>query len=322
VEHPPDQIRPIVDAFSPTAAEIDQAADILLAAQAADWAPIRHRHLGRDQLHDRASYRYFWQVLQRAHRTSFSQGPSCRPRCARAFSPKAGAETKGHEKSGFKAHNLICFLPTRFPRSDTHDPCVPDRCFVAGPAGRPGRTRRPACQGQDQQECQEGRRPGRTRAGAARRRRSPNAAAALVGFGHYDCEFSQTVNVAMNPKHEGYVDVTFGKNVYTMKPVLSSTGAVRLEDVRGKTLMLQIAYKSMLMDTQAGRLVDECVSQKQLAAKKAAEGAPAGTAGGPERARPKPSSKASPSQERTLGSVFFAGTPPSCPFRLCMHRSM
>ncbi|MCO5976227.1 hypothetical protein [Ideonella oryzae] len=102
-----------------------------------------------------------------------------------------------------------------------------------------------------------------------------NAAAALVGFGHYDCEFSQTVNVAMNPKHEGYVDVTFGKNVYTMKPVLSSTGAVRLEDVRGKTLMLQIAYKSMLMDTQVGRrLVDECVSEKQLAAKKAAEGAP------------------------------------------------
>ncbi|KAB0584918.1 hypothetical protein F7Q92_01820 [Ideonella dechloratans] len=102
-----------------------------------------------------------------------------------------------------------------------------------------------------------------------------NAAAALVDFGHYDCEFSQTVNVVMNPKHAGYVDVTFGKNVYTMKPVLSSTGAVRLEDVRGKTLMLQIAYKSMLMDTQVGRrLVDECVSQKQLEAKKAAEGVP------------------------------------------------
>ena len=30
-----------------------------------DWAPIRHR----DTLHDRASYRYFWQVLERAHRT-------------------------------------------------------------------------------------------------------------------------------------------------------------------------------------------------------------------------------------------------------------
>ena len=41
-----------------------------MAAQAADWAPIRHR----DTLHDRASYRYFWQVLQRAHRTAF-RGP-------------------------------------------------------------------------------------------------------------------------------------------------------------------------------------------------------------------------------------------------------
>lgn len=101
------------------------------------------------------------------------------------------------------------------------------------------------------------------------------AAAALVDYGHYDCEFSQTVNVTTNPKNDGYVDVIFGKNIYTMKPVLSSTGAVRLEDVKGKTLMLQIAYKSMLMDTQAGRrLVDECVSEKQLAAKKAAEGTP------------------------------------------------
>ena len=37
-----------------------------------------------------------------------------------------------------------------------------------------------------------------------------------------------------------------------MKPVLSSTGALRLEDVKGRVLMLQIANKSMLMDTQAG----------------------------------------------------------------------
>jgi len=35
------------------------------AAAAADGAPIRHR----DTLHDRASYRYFWQVLERAWRT-------------------------------------------------------------------------------------------------------------------------------------------------------------------------------------------------------------------------------------------------------------
>ncbi|MEO8299962.1 MAG: aldolase/citrate lyase family protein [Burkholderiales bacterium] len=70
----PDQIRPIVDAFSPTSAEVDQAVEILLAAQAADWGPIRHRYAGKDQLHDRASYRYFWHVLDRAHRTSFAHG--------------------------------------------------------------------------------------------------------------------------------------------------------------------------------------------------------------------------------------------------------
>lgn len=61
----PAQIRPILDAMSPNAAEIELASEIVLAAQAADWAPISHK----GQLHDRASYRFFWQVLQRAHST-------------------------------------------------------------------------------------------------------------------------------------------------------------------------------------------------------------------------------------------------------------
>lgn len=65
----PDQIEPIVEAFAPTVAEVDEAIEILLAAQAAQWAPIRHRHLGQDRLHDRASYRYFWHVIGRARRT-------------------------------------------------------------------------------------------------------------------------------------------------------------------------------------------------------------------------------------------------------------
>ena len=61
----PAQIRPIIDAFAPTAAEVDEAIEIIAAAQAAHWAPIRHR----DTLHDRASYRYFWHVIERARRT-------------------------------------------------------------------------------------------------------------------------------------------------------------------------------------------------------------------------------------------------------------
>ncbi len=61
----PDQIRPILEAMAPSEAEIDQASEIILAAQAAQWAPISHG----GQLHDRASYRLFWQLIERAHRT-------------------------------------------------------------------------------------------------------------------------------------------------------------------------------------------------------------------------------------------------------------
>ena len=61
----PSQIRPIVEAFAPDERQIDTAATILWAAAQADWAPISHG----GSLHDRASYRHFWQVLQRAHAT-------------------------------------------------------------------------------------------------------------------------------------------------------------------------------------------------------------------------------------------------------------
>lgn len=99
-----------------------------------------------------------------------------------------------------------------------------------------------------------------------------NAAAAMTMFGDYGCEFNQTVKVAMNPKYDGYIDVSFGKRQWTMKPILSSTGALRLEDVKGQTLLLQIAHKSMLMDVKLGqRLVDECQHEKQLEAKRAYE---------------------------------------------------
>lgn len=61
----PNQIRPIVEAFAPQAREIELATSILCAASQVDWAPISFA----GKLHDRASYRYFWQVLERAHQT-------------------------------------------------------------------------------------------------------------------------------------------------------------------------------------------------------------------------------------------------------------
>ena len=61
----PDQIRHILAAFAPEAGEITDAAEILSAARDKDWGPIQHK----SKLHDRASYRYYWTVLQRAKQT-------------------------------------------------------------------------------------------------------------------------------------------------------------------------------------------------------------------------------------------------------------
>jgi hypothetical protein len=101
------------------------------------------------------------------------------------------------------------------------------------------------------------------------------AAAAKAYVGDYTCEFNQRLHVGPNPRFEGYVDVRFGRQVHTMKPVLSSTGALRLEDVRGRMLLVQIPHKSMLLDVWAGRrLVDECLHEKQAENRRATAASP------------------------------------------------
>ncbi|MDB5883972.1 MAG: HpcH/HpaI aldolase [Polaromonas sp.] len=67
----PNQIRSILEAFAPTEDDIEIASKIIAAAASADWAPIAFD----GKLHDRASYRYFWQVLERAHQTGRSMPP-------------------------------------------------------------------------------------------------------------------------------------------------------------------------------------------------------------------------------------------------------
>ncbi len=93
------------------------------------------------------------------------------------------------------------------------------------------------------------------------------AALERVHFGPYECEFGKSITVAISERHTGYATVTLGKQTWTMKPVASSTGAIRLEDVKGQTLLLQILTKSMLLDIKSGhRLVDGCVHPIQKAA--------------------------------------------------------
>jgi len=58
----PNQIKPILKALAPRSSEVNEAAAILSEAFATQWGPIQYN----GKLHDRASYRYYWAILQRA----------------------------------------------------------------------------------------------------------------------------------------------------------------------------------------------------------------------------------------------------------------
>jgi citrate lyase subunit beta / citryl-CoA lyase len=61
----PSQVRPILQAFAPDAQAIDNATNIVALGAENAWAPASFN----GQLHDRASYRYYYELLERAHRT-------------------------------------------------------------------------------------------------------------------------------------------------------------------------------------------------------------------------------------------------------------
>ena len=64
----PNQIIPIVEAMRPDFSEVEEATAILAGAQDAGWGPIQHA----GKLHDRASYRYYWELLKRARATGMN----------------------------------------------------------------------------------------------------------------------------------------------------------------------------------------------------------------------------------------------------------
>jgi citrate lyase subunit beta/citryl-CoA lyase len=72
----PNQIVPIFEAMCPDFSEVEEATAILAAAQDGDWGPIQHH--GR--LHDRASYRYYWELLARARATGMQLPEAARQR--------------------------------------------------------------------------------------------------------------------------------------------------------------------------------------------------------------------------------------------------
>ncbi|MCL2656975.1 MAG: aldolase/citrate lyase family protein [Betaproteobacteria bacterium] len=64
----PNQIEPILQGMRPTANDVEDASLILAQAQDAQWGPIR---VGT-QLHDRGSFRHYWNLLLRARATGMN----------------------------------------------------------------------------------------------------------------------------------------------------------------------------------------------------------------------------------------------------------
>ncbi len=103
------------------------------------------------------------------------------------------------------------------------------------------------------------------------------AIADRIQTGQIQCELGASVSVEADAKAPGYFNVRGKGFSYRMHPVVTSTGAIRLEDRHdGGAVWLQLANKSMLMDQKAGkRLADECSTPAQVAVAEALKKNPA-----------------------------------------------
>ena len=102
------------------------------------------------------------------------------------------------------------------------------------------------------------------------------AIADKVLVGTKPCELGNTVRIEVDEQQPGYFRLTMGLHRYRVRPVETSTGAVRLEDPEQGAVWIQLSNKSMLMNQKLGRrLADECASPVQRAAAEAAKANPA-----------------------------------------------
>ena len=86
-----------------------------------------------------------------------------------------------------------------------------------------------------------------------------------VYVGSIPCELGASVSITPNEKRPGFFMVQTKNTRFSMHPVESRTGAIRLEDPKAGALWLQLGNKSMLMSQKLGqRLADECMSPAQL----------------------------------------------------------
>lgn len=91
------------------------------------------------------------------------------------------------------------------------------------------------------------------------------AIAVLIYQGTMPCELGASVTVTADAKAPGYFDLQLKNLKYRMSPVVTTTGAIRLEDQQAGAVWLQLSNKSMLMNQKLGqRLADVCMNPEQV----------------------------------------------------------
>ena len=91
------------------------------------------------------------------------------------------------------------------------------------------------------------------------------AIADRVALGKMPCELAAQVSVRPDVRGAGRFILELGRQKYSMVPVPTLTGAIRLEDSAAGVVWLQLSNKSMLMSQKLGRrLADDCAGAEQL----------------------------------------------------------
>jgi len=102
------------------------------------------------------------------------------------------------------------------------------------------------------------------------------AVAEQVHTGRIVCEMGNVVYITPDTQNRGFFTLQMGKHRFHVSPVPTATGAIRLEDAQAGAMWLQLANKSMLMNSKLGqRMADECQSPVQVAVAEAMKKGPA-----------------------------------------------
>lgn len=92
------------------------------------------------------------------------------------------------------------------------------------------------------------------------------AIVASVYTGPQACEAGVSVTLTPDVNGSGYFNVAVKNRTFHMYPVVTLSGAVRLEDPREGAIWLQMSNKSMMMNQKTGsRLADDCINPAQAA---------------------------------------------------------